>query len=550
MASGLGTSPSKDADGNYLAVCQTRQAAENRLRLGAVGNFNIDHCPKGETVMTFRGVVLGAASVVALVAPLYAGGGWLDDRGAAEAAAGPGPVERPAIRPRQASPAVEAANGCDVSRGQSSETIVVGRLLLGADEAERGAVLVAGGRIAAIGEPGAVQSSAPEATVIDCGSAYVSPGLVNAHEHPNVSGGFPDPRMRPSYSHREQWQGRAGEEHYPIEYTRTEDPVHQFWIELRHLLAGTTTLGGSGAVAGLLKNASWPDDPAYVYRADMQTFPYGTASATFSGLTCPHPGPAPVDPASSPYFPPDAPYTPHIAEGTNCTAALEGQFYLDYVARNPGRRYALIHGVGLGPSSIERLGSLDVTLVWSPRSNLALYDATVDVPSALLAGARIAIGSDWSYSGSYNLLEEFRCAESVDRALWGDRLSERDLWRMATGHAAYALGIERLTGRLEPEFAADLMVFRNRTDDPYAALMDSSTSDVIATFVDGELVSGRADAFDAAQLPAACANRIGEHFLCVDYAAYPFDHDELLQSNANAVPLFSTDRQASCGPFE
>ena len=313
--------------------------------------------------MTFRGVVLGAASVVALVAPLYAGGGWLDDRGAAEAAAaaGPGPVERPAIRPGQASPAVEAANGCDVSRGQSSETIVVGRLLLGADEAERGAVLVAGGRIAAIGEPGAVQSSAPEATVIDCGSAYVSPGLVNAHEHPNVSGGFPDPRMRPSYSHREQWQGRAGEEHYPIEYTRTEDPVLQFWIELRHLLAGTTTLGGSGAVAGLLKNASWPNDPAYVYRADMQTFPYGTASATFSGLTCPHPGPAPVvDPASSPDFPPDAPYTPHIAEGTNCTAALEGQFYLDYVAKNPGRRYALIHGVGLSPSSIERLGSLDV----------------------------------------------------------------------------------------------------------------------------------------------------------------------------------------------
>ena len=30
---------------------------------------------------------------------------------------------------------------------------------------------------------------------------------------------------------------------------------------------------------------------------------------------------------------------------------------------------------------------------------------------------------------------------------------------MATGHAAYALGIERLTGRLEPGLAADLLVF-------------------------------------------------------------------------------------------
>ena len=69
-------------------------------------------------------------------------------------------------------------------------------------------------------------------------------------------------------------------------------------------------------------------------------------------------------------------------------------------------------------ASIERLGNLDVTLVWSPRSNLALYGATVDVPTALRAGARVAISTDWSYSGSYNLFEEFRCAEGVDRELW------------------------------------------------------------------------------------------------------------------------------------
>ena len=503
--------------------------------------------------MVCRGVVQGVACLVVLASPLSAGGGRPDGREWAATEVGevaPGPIAPAAIPHGQASSAVEAANRCDVFPGPADETIVLGRLLLGAEGAEPGAVLVAGGRIAAVGEPGAVRSSAPEATVIDCGSAYVSPGLVNAHEHPNVSGGFPDPGMRPAYSHREQWQGRAGDEHYPIEYARTEAPVEQLWIELRHLLAGTTTLGGSGAVAGLLKNASWPDDPAYVYRADMQTFPYGTATATFSGLTCPYDGPAPVAPASSPGFAPDAPYTPHIAEGTNCTAVLEGRFYLDHVAENPGRRYALIHGVGLDAASIERLGSLDVTLVWSPRSNLALYAATVDVPTALQAGARIAIGSDWSYSGSYNLLEEFRCAESVDRALWGDHLSGRDLWEMATAHGAYALGIEGQTGRLAPGFAADLMVFGSRSDDPYAGLMASTISDVIATFVDGELVSGRGDAFDPAHLPAACANRIGDHFACVDYAGRGFDHDGLLQANANAVPLFSTDRQASCGAFE
>ena len=117
---------------------------------------------------------------------------------------------------------------------------------------------------------------------------------------------------------------------------------------------------------------------------------------------------------------------------------------------------------------------------------------------------------------------------------------------MATRHGAYALGIEELTGRLAPGLAADLMVFRSRSDDPYADLTASTTADVIATFVDGELAGGRGDAFD----PAACANRIGDHFVCVDYAGRGFDHDGLLQANANAVPLFSTDRQASCGTFE
>ena len=206
--------------------------------------------------MVFRGVVPGVACLVVLAAPLSAGGGRPDGRGGAGTDAGPvepGPIAPAAVRLGQVSPAAEPAARCDVSPGSSDETIVVGRLLLGGDGAEPGAVLVAGGRIAAVGEPAAVRSSAPEATVIDCGAAWVSPGLVNPHEHPNVSGGFPDPGMRPAYSHREQWQGRAGDEHYPLKYARTEAPVQQLWIEFRHLLAGTTTLGGSGAAAGLLK---------------------------------------------------------------------------------------------------------------------------------------------------------------------------------------------------------------------------------------------------------------------------------------------------------
>ena len=87
-------------------------------------------------------------------------------------------------------------------------------------------------------------------------------------------------------------------------------------------------MGGSGAIAGLVKNASHSPEAPYTYRADMRTFPFKTATNEFSGLSCPFEGPASLDPTFTPDFPMDGPYTPHIAEGTNCVAELEGQFYL------------------------------------------------------------------------------------------------------------------------------------------------------------------------------------------------------------------------------
>lgn len=92
------------------------------------------------------------------------------------------------------------------------------------------------------------------------------------------------------------------------------------------------------------------------------------------------------------------------------------------------------------------------------------------------------------------------------------------------------------------------MIFRRRTNDPFGDLISSEVSDVIAMFVGGKLLSGYSDSFYPSKLPAECSHRIGGISFYVDYAEYPsFDHDELLKSNTNAVPLFSPDRQASCG---
>ena len=461
-----------------------------------------------------------------------------------------------------ARPAIDQT--CEISPGAPGKIVVIGNLVRNTNGPAPGAVLISEKKIEDVGTADDILSSAPNATVIDCGQSYVSPGLVNAHEHPDHSGMRPDPKMtKHVYTHREQWQawvpdrGKKGADgHYKIDYKKDGRPVRLFWVELRHLLAGTTTMAGNGAVFGLVKNVSSDSEANYVYRADMMTFPYPLASKVFEEISCPFEGLPPDEekfvPSFSKDFDVDKPYVPHIAEGTDCTAKLEGQFFLDYVSENPGRRYTLIHGLGLNAASIERLAPLDVTLVWSPRSNLALYGETVNIPSVLDTGARVALGTDWSYSGSYNMLETFRCAEAVDNAEWR-RLSARDLWRMATEHAAYALGIEALTGKIEPGFAADLVVFRRRTDDPYNDLAGATVSDVMATFVDGTLLSGLGEAFAPSSLPARCRHRIGKHFICAEYDGtrrYGFDHQRLLRENEKAAPLFEPDGQAKCRGYE
>ena len=79
-------------------------------------------------------------------------------------------------------------------------------------------------------------------------------------------------------------------------------------------------------------------------------------------------------------------------------------------------------------------------MVWSPLSNLLLYGGTADVAAAHAAGVPIALGSDWSPSGSRNLLAELKVARVVNASLSPAPFTDRDLVAMATRDAAAMLG--------------------------------------------------------------------------------------------------------------
>lgn len=475
---------------------------------------------------------------------------------------GAAPESSAAREPDSVDPAVAGSTGtCRFTANgpESEKTLVIGNLLTGMEGAEYGAVVISGGRIVElVSEDGIESAAAGSAAVFDCGSLYVSPGLINPHEHTRYSFQMLTARDReklPVYAHREEWipDSGVGDVADKIRYLDgTDDARTLFWIELRHLLSGATLIGGSGAVWGLAKNAGYRQRPGSGYAADMRTFPFGPeAMQRIRRLrSFPYDGPESFRPEGTEELPATAPYVPHVAEGIDLAARFEGQFFLDYVAAHKSaRRFSLIHGVGLDSRDIRRLGGLDVTLIWSPRSNLSLYNETADITALLRANVRIAIGTDWSVSGSYNMLEELRCADD----LYGSRSSSRALssaalWRMATENGAYSLGLEAVTGKLAAGLAADIMIFQKQSGDPFDDLLRATAAEVVATFVDGRLLSGNREGFSGA-LPDDCRFAVGAHFVCAELPnaakGLDFEFGEVLQTNRkdDIVPLYREDHQ-------
>ena len=428
---------------------------------------------------------------------------------------------------------------------ESDQTVVIGKLL-GHPGTPIRALLIEDSVLQQTGSVDEIKALAPHSQILKCENVLISPGFVNAHEHPPYSAGRPGPNVLPVYKNRYQWQGEAGDQYKEIAYSRVENDAQLYWVELRHLLAGTTTMAGNGAVIGLVKNVGTGDEGAgFVYQADMKTFPFPQAIDEFAQLPWPYYGPS-FEPELTEGADPKSAYVPHIAEGTDKISRLEAEFFLDYVEQNPGRRYSMIHGVGLSESSVPRMRSLDVTLVWSPRSNLALYGATVNLPHLIANGVRVALSTDWSYSGSFNILESFRCARHVAEGKWNRGLIAKDFWLMATENGAYALNLDQTTGVLKTGFAADLVIVTARTENPYADVVTSRVSDVIATFVDGKLVSGNTTAFDPSELSPTCANFVGDHFVCDDFSKRDFTWQQLVAENEAKVPLFEPVGQANC----
>jgi hypothetical protein len=157
----------------------------------------------------------------------------------------------------------------------------------------------------------------------------------------------------------------------------------------------------------------------------------------------------------------------------------------------------LIHGVGMTDSQLADAAARKISIVWSPFSNLLLYGETLNVEAALKHGINLALGSDWSPTGSKHLLDELKLAQAY--ANKSDiSLSAKNLFEMATVNAAKALKIGDRVGQIKKGYIADFFVIDRCQSDAYDCLLDATQESMQIVAVKGQPMYGDRDLVQAA----------------------------------------------------
>ena len=265
--------------------------------------------------------------------------------------------------------------------------------------------------------------------------------------------------------------------------------------EVRFLLSGATAIFGSGDMGGLLRDldtrgsgsSGLPGDSA-VY----DTFPHDDGGGIYASDTC------------EPYGTDGAPgldgYAPHVAEGIDAEAQNELHCLVGQgtgATEHLRRGHAIIHGIGLQAADAQTLADRGISVIWTPRSNVALYGDTAPVVMMDAVGVSLGLGTDWIPSGSMNMLRELSCAASLNDNHFGGHFQDADLWKMATLGSARALAFDDRIGLLAPGYAADIAVFDKRGREQHAAVVRAELEDVALVLKGGDVLSGNPAVVDA-----------------------------------------------------
>jgi cytosine/adenosine deaminase-related metal-dependent hydrolase len=384
-----------------------------------------------------------------------------------------------------------------------------------------GNVLVRDGKIIALWQGTKIPAGTPvnNAVVVDLGTTgLIFPGLINLHNHPtydtvevwpapssHVQAALGRPLGTEPYANRYQWNTEVGNS--PPEFLRlVVNPMNllnrqiglNLYAQVGKYSEVQAMLGGQTATQGGLLDPSIDSilirnvDDVNFGRAKIESRVQSIDSLSGSDLT---------NLITSMQNGQIDAWLVHLAEGVRDNQRRPGDTFSSRAEFTSliskgllSDNAVIIHGNGLEPAdfvtmraatSIRLDGSgdgLGAKLVWSPLSNLLLYGQTTLVYHALQAGVVVSLGTDWTPSGSRNLLDELKIADIAMRdprllgsdrdligslSLTGKTQEQRDdaeialdrlLVEMVTSNPARTLRWNQEVGSIEPGKFADLFV--------------------------------------------------------------------------------------------
>jgi len=452
-------------------------------------------------------------------------------------------------------PATSDGSTCQVVSTGTAGVLLRGHVLTPTGQLVGGEVLIgADGLIDCVDCSCAADPAAAAATVISCPTGIISPGLINAHDHITFTQNAPGSWDPERFEHRHDWRrGVRGHNNIPVPGMATIEET--IWGEMRQVMAGSTTMAGSGLGRGFMRNVDRAADNQFFTMAqdvEYQTFPLGDSAGTFRTTDCAYGGGDDTSVLAN-----DC-YLPHIAEGIDREArneflclSSEERGGVDLIEPNT----AIVHAIALNARDGLEVSLNGASVIWSPRSNISLYGHTAMVTMFFNQGVRLGLGTDWTASGSMHIGRELACAAYLNETHYGGFFTDRELWLMATQWNAEALKIDDVVGTLAVGLYGDVAIFDSGSPDaPYAAVLAANADSTALVLRGGTPLYGDATLVAGVTGGADCdvvADVCGEAKRICSTRETTFSIDTLTTENVGNYGLFfcgTPDREVTCVP--
>ncbi len=191
----------------------------------------------------------------------------------------------------------------------------------------------------------------------------------------------------------------------------------------------------------------------------------------------------------------------HVAETRAEVETLEDRYGKTPIAHleNIGvlsPRLLACHCVALTEKDIDLLAAFDVKVSHNPESNMKLASGIAPVPQLINAGVCVGLGTDGSTSNNnIDMFAEMDTAAKIHKVNTLDPtvMDAKTVLKMATINAARSLGLDQVTGSLEPGKRADVIVID--THKPHLTPMYNLYSHLVyaagGNDVDTSVINGR-----------------------------------------------------------